>query len=89
MPRSAAQRRVALLRIFEALRHHLASSKGELPQSLDQIKGLGIPTDPLTDAPFRWKVSDGVGLLATPALPESIKSDVAKVYHLEFRIRVK
>nr|WP_143548083.1 hypothetical protein [Rhodopirellula sp. SM50] len=46
------QRKVAALRVIEALRDHAASHGGELPASIDEIELLPIPNDPATGTPF-------------------------------------
>ena len=50
-------RKVAALRIVEALRMH-AAKEGSLPNSLDEIKLVPIPVDPVNGAPF-WYTRDG------------------------------
>jgi hypothetical protein len=47
-------RKVAMLRVVEALRLH-AGATGQLPHSLDQVKVVPIPTDPYTGKALRYK----------------------------------
>ncbi|MDB4778141.1 hypothetical protein OAG68_01665, partial [bacterium] len=51
------KRKLAALRIFEAIRLHLGQT-GELPTSLDDITIVPIPLNPETGKPFRFE-SDG------------------------------
>jgi DNA-binding FrmR family transcriptional regulator len=50
-------RRIAALRIIEALRLHAAANGGKLPTSLDEIKEVPIPLDPLTGKAFEYKLN--------------------------------
>ncbi len=47
-------RRVAALRVVESLRGYAAKHDGQLPDSLDQAKGLPVPGDPFTGKPFEY-----------------------------------
>jgi hypothetical protein len=49
-------RRVAMLRVVEALRLH-AGVTGRLPDSLDQVKVVPIPIDPYTGKPFHYEAT--------------------------------
>jgi len=88
----SAQRKIAALRIVEAVRHHLAMHGGKLPDSLDEITELPIPNDPLTDEPFLWKVTGNTATLKGPPLPKEIvkpgsNTDVDNA--LEYRLHVR
>jgi hypothetical protein len=48
-------REIALLRIVEAVRDYAARHEGRPPASLDQIKDLPIPIDPVRGQPFRYE----------------------------------
>ena len=48
-------RKVAMLRVVEALRLH-AGSTGRLPDSLDQVKVVPIPIDPLSGKVFEYEL---------------------------------
>ncbi|QEF97064.1 hypothetical protein Mal15_10990 [Stieleria maiorica] len=52
------QRKVAVLRMIEAVRNHAASHGGNPPASIDAIEALPIPSDPATGTPFQYD-SDG------------------------------
>jgi hypothetical protein len=56
-------RRVAALRVIEALRLHAAAHGGQLPESLDQIKEVPVPEDPATGEPFIYRAADEAGIL--------------------------
>ncbi len=47
-------RRVAALRVIEAIRIHAAASNGALPEALNQINDVPIPDDPATGKPFEY-----------------------------------
>lgn len=65
-------RKIQMLRIIEAVRHHLATHDGKLPASLDDIEDVPIPVDPLTDHPFEWRVfQNNAAILKAPPLPDS------------------
>lgn len=88
------KRRIAALRIIEAVRHHLATHDGKLPATLDDIKDVSIPLDPLTDQVFRWKVDvdPQVAILTAPALPQDVVrsgSELDQSSRLEFRLPVR
>lgn len=55
-------RKIAAMAVVEALRLH-AHTTGKLPDSLDDIKSLPIPPDPMTGRPFNYKVVDGRGVI--------------------------
>jgi hypothetical protein len=56
-------RRVALLRVIEALRMD-ATHEGDLPKSLDQITEVPVPDDPVTGTPFDYRREGSAALLA-------------------------
>jgi hypothetical protein len=61
-----SERRIAMLRVVEALRLHAAESGGKLPSSLDEIKAVPLPIDPVTGKPFGYKLTDGKATLDAP-----------------------
>ena len=84
-------RKIQALRIIEAVRHHLATHDGKFPESLDDIKDVSIPLDPLTNQPFDWKVNGDAATLKSPPLPEDLVapgSAEAASSTLEYRLRV-
>lgn len=74
------KRRIAALQVLEAIRLHL-EEKGNLPHSLDEIKGIPVPVNAATEKPFRYE-SDGQSakLYALGRLP---------IHHMIYQITVK
>ncbi|VTS07115.1 hypothetical protein [Tuwongella immobilis] len=60
---SRADRRIAQQMIVEAIRHHMTTNGGKLPQSLDEIAELPIPNDPVTGKPFRYALRGDQAIL--------------------------
>ena len=86
------KRKIAALRIIEAVRHHIATQPGGLPTTLDEMKDVSIPIDPLTDQPFEWTVNGKSATLKAPSLPSDVvpaNSPVAASSALEYRLQVK
>jgi hypothetical protein len=86
------KRKIQSLRIIEAVRHHLAAHDGKLPTTLDEIKDVPIPLDPMTDQAFEWKVEGETAVLKAPPLPADAfdsgpAANVARF--LAYRLRVE
>lgn len=86
------KRRIQALRLIEAIRDHLATHDGQLPELLKDIHNVAIPVDPITNQPFIWSVNGKVATLASPPLPADVvapgsANDTAGT--LEYRLRVK
>lgn len=66
-------RRVAALRVVEAIRMQAAADRGKLPETLEAIKVVPVPSDPLTGKPFVLHGDgDGNGLtLSSPDAPNT------------------
>jgi hypothetical protein len=58
-------REIALLRTIEALRLYAHAHQRKLPESLDKINDVPIPTDPVTGQPFRYRLNDETAVLET------------------------
>ncbi|AGA27523.1 hypothetical protein [Singulisphaera acidiphila] len=58
-------RKVAALRVVEALRLHAAVG-GRLPNSLGDVKVVPIPTDPVSGKPFDYRLTGDSATLASP-----------------------
>lgn len=98
---AALKRKVDALRVIEAVRDHLASHEGKLPVSLDEIKSLSIPVDPLTGNPFEWSVAGKAATLKAPSLAAALKAvslpatlidpeaAMGRNLQLEYRLTVK
>jgi len=74
-------RDLAILQCIEALRLHAARHRGALPQSLDQIKDLTVPLDPLHDKPFAYSCTQGTALLESPP-PEGDGPKTGRQYEI-------
>lgn len=86
------KRRIAALRIIEAVRDHLAHHEGQCPATLEEIDTVPIPLDPLTELPFEWRVDGPVATLKAPPLPADVvepATAMATQHHLEYRLRLK
>ncbi len=59
-------RRLALLRVLEAIRIHAAESDGQLPANLQAITAVPVPIDPATGGSFRYQLEGTSALLSTP-----------------------
>ncbi len=62
-------RRVAALRCVEALRLYAAGHDGKLPATLDDVKDVPIPADPMTGKPFDYTVKGDTATLSAGAPP--------------------
>ncbi len=60
-------RRVAALRVIEALRLRLAAT-GQFPARLADLSEVPIPSDPATGQPFAYELSASKAILSAPAL---------------------
>jgi hypothetical protein len=59
-------RKIATLRVIEALRIYAAGHDGRLPQQLTDISEVPIPDDPVTGQPFEYKLENGKARLSGP-----------------------
>ena len=59
-------RRVAILRVIEAIRIHAAAHNNALPESLSQITEVPVPEDPATGKPFEYHLDGNSATLAGP-----------------------
>jgi hypothetical protein len=74
-------RKVAALRVVAALRLYAAAHKGQLPESLDEVKDVPIPIDPMTGKPFEYRrEADGAVLIGVNS---------AKAFRLLYRMTVR
>lgn len=62
MAQNRLERKVALLRVVEALRMHAAANSGKLPAALTDVTVVPVPNDPGTGQPFEYRLD---GELAT------------------------
>ena len=59
-------RRLAALRLIEALRMHAAANGSKLPSTLDDVKVVTVPDDPSTGRPFAYKLDGETAVIASP-----------------------
>jgi hypothetical protein len=62
-PIARNHRKLEMLRIIEALRAFAAENEGKFPKSLDEIKDLPIPTNPMTGKPFGYRIEGDRAIL--------------------------
>lgn len=60
------ERRIAALRIVEAVRLYMAGHSGKFPTTLADIKDVPIPIDPITGGPFRYSIVGERAILFAP-----------------------
>jgi hypothetical protein len=77
-------RKVAALRTIEALRLHAAANGGQLPDNLEQVTVVPVPTDPGTGKPFEYS-RDG----ATATIVSRITADPSEATELRYRVTVR
>lgn len=85
------KRKIASLRIIEAVRDYLAAHDGNLPGKLDDIR-VPIPLDPMTGEPFHWRVDGKTATLKAPSLATAVVEPdwaTALANALEYRLEVK
>lgn len=58
-----ADRRLAALRVIEAIRLYAAAHDGNLPEALDRITEVPVPADPATGEPFIYRAADSAAIL--------------------------
>jgi hypothetical protein len=59
-------RRIAVLRVIEALRLYGAAHSGRLPPQLEAITEVPIPVDPVTGKPFEYRLDGDMARLGGP-----------------------
>jgi len=64
------ERQITCLRLVEALRMHAAGS-GRLPATLDDVKIVPIPNDPVTGQPFSYRLENEKAIISGPPLPNT------------------
>jgi hypothetical protein len=77
------ERRVAVLRVVEAIRMYAAAHGGALPESLANVTIVPVPDDPATGKPFSYTCRDGVAEVTGGPVDERPKSEVG--YRLSIR----
>jgi hypothetical protein len=77
-------RRIALLRVIEALRLHAAASGGKLPERLADVTVVPVPDDPGTGKPFAYR-ADG----KTATLSSTLPGEPAEHNGLRYRLTLR
>ena len=67
--RARIDRRLAALRCVEAVRLYAAAHDGKLPASLDEIKDVPLPVDPVNGQPFDYRVAGDRAYLSCSPFP--------------------
>lgn len=75
------ERTIAVLRTIEALRIYAAAHAGRLPEQLDEITEVPVPSDPFTGGPFLYECSENKAVLEAP-LFEGMPSQMGKRYEI-------
>jgi hypothetical protein len=68
LARARLDRRLAALRVVEAIRLHAATKQGKLPAALTDIKEVPIPVDPITGKSFEYTLAGTKARLYGPPL---------------------
>jgi hypothetical protein len=63
-------RRVASLRVVEALRHFAATHQGQLPEKLAEMTGTPVPRDPFSDESFGYKRQPAGAMITAPGIED-------------------
>jgi hypothetical protein len=59
-------RRIATLRVIEAIRLYAAAHDGALPEALEQVTDVPVPNDPATGKPFIYRRAGSAAILHGP-----------------------
>jgi hypothetical protein len=77
-------RKIAALRVIEALRLHAAANGGKLPDKLSEITIVPIPNDPATEKPFEYQCEG-----ETATLIGRVPGEALAVTGLRYRLVMK
>lgn len=77
------ERRLATLRVIEAIRLYAANHEGRLPETLDEISEVPIPFNPVTGKPFPYKLEGNTAVLKADGGPVKRIAD-----QREYRIKL-
>ena len=61
--------KIAALRCVEAVRLYAAAHDGQLPASLEDVKDVPLPLDPVHGKPFEYRVVGDRAFFACPPFP--------------------
>jgi hypothetical protein len=76
-------RRIAALRVLEALRIHAAAHGGQLPKLLTDVTEVPIPNDPVTEQPFEYILQGATAVLTGPERTDASRTRQLLEQHLE------
>jgi hypothetical protein len=79
-------RRIAALRVIEALRLHAAANGGKLPEKLSDITLVPVPNDPGTEKPFDYKSDPAKG---TATLGGTIPAKPLETTGIRYQLKVR
>ncbi len=79
------ERKIAQLRVLEAIRLHTALST-QLPKELADIKKVPVPNDPTTGRPFEYTLTES-GFALSPAGLKDIPSAATLKYDVTLRVK--
>jgi hypothetical protein len=65
------ERKIDVLRVFEALRLYAAGHHGKLPETLANVTEAPIPKDPVTGKAFEYKLTGDRATLRGPLLEDN------------------
>ena len=68
IPMARNDRRIAVLRVIEAIRIYGAAHDGNLPERLEDVSEVPIPEDPVTGLPFEYVRDGNKAILSGPTL---------------------
>jgi hypothetical protein len=68
-------RRLAALQVVEAIRLHATANQGHLPESLDDLRDVPLPLDPVTGRGFEYALGEGSARLYAPPPPGEVESE--------------
>lgn len=78
------QQKVAALQCVEALRMYATAHDGSLPDSLDAVRKVHVPIDPVTGEPFQYELRGDTAVLFSPQ-PEG----ESEWYRLRYEITIR
>jgi len=78
-------RRIAMLRIIEGLRHYAATHDGRLPHLLVDLKDTPAPDDPLLEKPFQYEFDGETATLTAPGIEVGDTKLAEYVYKIKVR----
>jgi hypothetical protein len=80
----AVERRLAALRVIEAMRIYAAAHEGHFPEKLSEIREVPVPNDPGRGGPFEHLYEDGSATLLSRSLGEHLPN-----YDQRYRVTLR